>query len=402
MKMENITRSGRVLISERFTHSLIIGLAFCVVFLLVVLPAGLCVDQDVITLKQQQLHQTERFLKNNLDKLEQTEEKERTLLVELERLDFKIELINTQVRLLSLEQESLDQEKTEIVSEIAHRKTQIRQQELIICKRLKALYKRGEWTALRLFFNTHSISDIAHNLKLMKFIATEDLNLMNEHRRYLNILSLRETELITVEKDLARSSAEIARNNKENNQNRRMKEILLEQVRNKKEDYEQRCARLEQNRSELENWLKEHSDVPLKGSFQSLKKHLPWPVQGKIKRFFGRQINARFMTSTFSNGLLIAAEEGTPVCVIADGQVMYAGWFQGYGNLIIIQHINDFFSLYGHLSEIMVSAAQKVSELSIIGRVGDTGSDSGFVLYFELRDKGIPQDPVKWLSAEKK
>ncbi|MFC1850003.1 murein hydrolase activator EnvC family protein, partial [candidate division CSSED10-310 bacterium] len=119
---------------------------------------------------------------------------------------------------------------------------------------------------------------------------------------------------------------------------------------------------------------------------------------GKIKRYFGRQINPRFMTYTYCKGMLIAADSGTPVSVVADGVVRFADWFQGYGNLIIIQHDDQYYSLYGHLSEILVTVKNQVNASAIIGRVGDSGSDAGFVLYFELRRKGMALDPGKWLK----
>jgi len=356
------------------------------------------IEHHEILQKQHKLKQIENNLKTHLAQLEQAEQKEQTLIGELEGLDFAIGLMNTEVQMLLLQQNSLHQEKAEVSQEITQRQTSVREQEVILSKRLKAIYKRGEWTALRLLFNASSISEVAYNLKIMKRIAQVDLELINQHNRFVSILSDRKNELLELEKKIENTMFTIAQNKMDLIKKRRSREVILEQVHNKREYYEKHCARIEQYRKELENWLEQNAGIPLKGSFKELKSELPWPVKGRITRYFGRQINPRFQTYTMSNGILITAEEGTPVGVVADGVIQFANWFQGYGNLVITQHKDEYFSLYGHLSEINVNVGDNVSSQHIIGRVGDTGSDSGFVLYFELRHKGVPQNPTKWLS----
>jgi septal ring factor EnvC (AmiA/AmiB activator) len=85
------------------------------------------------------------------------------------------------------------------------------------------------------------------------------------------------------------------------------------------------------------------------------------------------------------------------VQAVLPGQVVYAGWFKGYGNLIIVDHGNELFTLYAHVSEIDVKEADEVRQGQRIGVVGDTGSLAGPRLYFEVRYRGRPQDPEEWL-----
>ena len=79
------------------------------------------------------------------------------------------------------------------------------------------------------------------------------------------------------------------------------------------------------------------------------------------------------------------------------GHVVYTGWFKGYGNLIILDHGNDYYTLYAHVAEILVKEGDDVRQAQRIATVGETGSLAGPRLYFEVRYQGKPQDPEQWL-----
>jgi murein DD-endopeptidase MepM/ murein hydrolase activator NlpD len=108
-------------------------------------------------------------------------------------------------------------------------------------------------------------------------------------------------------------------------------------------------------------------------------------------------VHPRFGTRTFRNGVDIEAPEGTEVAAVFGGHVVYTGWFKGYGNLIILDHGNDFYTLYAHIAEIGVKEGEDVRQGQKIGTVGDTGSLAGARLYFEVRYQGRALDPADWL-----
>ncbi|MEK7837764.1 MAG: peptidoglycan DD-metalloendopeptidase family protein, partial [candidate division NC10 bacterium] len=83
--------------------------------------------------------------------------------------------------------------------------------------------------------------------------------------------------------------------------------------------------------------------------------------------------------------------------VVYPGHVLYTGWFRGYGTLIIVDHGNDYYTLYAHAADIRVAEGDDVKQGQVIGTVGDTGSLQGPRLYFEVRHQGKPQDPEQWL-----
>ena len=135
------------------------------------------------------------------------------------------------------------------------------------------------------------------------------------------------------------------------------------------------------------------------------KRHgkLPFPVdRGTIEARFGRAVDRRFGTVTMQNGIDVRAPLGTPVHAIWQGKVAHAGWFRGFGNLLIIDHGDGIFSLMAHLDQLQKALGDAVRAGEEVGTVGDTGSLKGPYLYFELRDGQRPLDPEPWLRRSRK
>ncbi len=124
---------------------------------------------------------------------------------------------------------------------------------------------------------------------------------------------------------------------------------------------------------------------------------LPWPVRGAISSRFGRQASSRFGTSILRNGMEISCAEGQPVRAVHEGVVAFAGQFTGYGNLVIVEHGDRAFSLYGHLSTLQVTQGERVEAQALVGRSGRNPNGVP-ALYVELRVDGKPVDPLQWLQ----
>jgi septal ring factor EnvC (AmiA/AmiB activator) len=92
----------------------------------------------------------------------------------------------------------------------------------------------------------------------------------------------------------------------------------------------------------------------------------------------------------------IAAQNGTDIRSVFDGQVIFSDYFKGYGNMVIIDHGGGYFSLYGHASRLNKKVGAQVSRNEVIAGVGDVDSLRGSMLYFELRHQGKPVDPSPW------
>ncbi|MCK6428808.1 MAG: peptidoglycan DD-metalloendopeptidase family protein, partial [Burkholderiaceae bacterium] len=115
-----------------------------------------------------------------------------------------------------------------------------------------------------------------------------------------------------------------------------------------------------------------------------------WPAAGSVIATFDEARN---------KGIGIAGKEGDPVLAASDGQVVYSGsGLRGYGNLVIIKHTDDFISAYAHNRQILVKQGQTVKRGQRIAELGKTDS-SVPKLHFEIRQRGKPVDPLKYLPS---
>lgn len=116
-----------------------------------------------------------------------------------------------------------------------------------------------------------------------------------------------------------------------------------------------------------------------------------WPADGIVSSQFGVRDGA------MHEGIDIGLPEGRTVIASADGKVIFAGDHGGYGLVVIIQHEDNFFTVYAHNSKLFVKEAQKVKKGEKISLSGKTGKASGPHLHFEIRKESKPLDPLKFL-----
>jgi murein DD-endopeptidase MepM/ murein hydrolase activator NlpD len=123
------------------------------------------------------------------------------------------------------------------------------------------------------------------------------------------------------------------------------------------------------------------------------------PVNGYISDGFGMRRNPFSGEGRETHqGLDIAVDFGTPVASTADGLVIHAGPYSGYGNLVILYHSNGLTTRYGHLSRISVEAGQRVKRGDQIGHAGSTGRSTGPHVHYEIRDNDQPLDPMRYVG----
>ena len=122
------------------------------------------------------------------------------------------------------------------------------------------------------------------------------------------------------------------------------------------------------------------------------------PVNGKITSLYGPYKNPKYNITNFRSGIDIKADNGEPVRSVFKGKVLYSSWFKTYGNMIIIDHGKNFYTVYAHLEEVFKAKGDDVETGEVIATVGDTGSMTGAKLYFEVRHHGKPVNPLPWLK----
>lgn len=124
-----------------------------------------------------------------------------------------------------------------------------------------------------------------------------------------------------------------------------------------------------------------------------------WPVSGVVSSHFGFRVSPGGIGSTYHEGLDIASSYGNPVHATANGRITQAGWVNGYGYLVEIDHGNGIKTRYGHNSAILVSVGDQVVEGQTISLIGSTGNSTGPHCHYEVRVNGEAVDPTLFLPA---
>jgi septal ring factor EnvC (AmiA/AmiB activator) len=134
--------------------------------------------------------------------------------------------------------------------------------------------------------------------------------------------------------------------------------------------------------------------------FRKRKGRLSWPISGSVAIPYGSQRDPKFKTPVFRNGIYVSAPDDAVVRAAHKGKVVFADWFKGYGQLIILNHGGGYHTLYANLSEIFLKTGDIIEERAKMGRVGSSGLLNRPSLYFEIRYKGKTLDPTQWLEKK--
>ena len=170
----------------------------------------------------------------------------------------------------------------------------------------------------------------------------------------------------------------------------------LEAFRSRLAEREARRTALSQDAKALAALLKRLEAEAAKRTFKARPGTFPWPLEGRVLQAFGAPLEAGQLRA---NGLRLEAEEGTPVRAIARGQVVFADWLRGFGLMIIIDHGEGWLSLYGQAESLLYREGQQVEAGEVIATAGRSGGARSAGLWFELRQNGAPQDPIRWCVA---
>lgn len=131
--------------------------------------------------------------------------------------------------------------------------------------------------------------------------------------------------------------------------------------------------------------------------FAKQKGQLAWPLKGKVLARYGTKRNLGKLTW---KGIMIGANTGKDITASASGKVVFADWLRGFGLLIIIDHGQKYMTLYGNNDTLLKQAGEFVSAGEVIAQSGSDGMQNYSGLYFEVRYKGNPTNPLKWLDKK--
>ncbi len=312
--------------------------------------------------------------------------------------------------------------------------SKLKKQSLTISQRLssqqeelnKLLYRRyalGNQSYTRLILQSQNPSRISRDLKYQSYIAKAHTRLINGMQSNLNKIKKLDTKTTKTLQRVAELKEKKEGERKALQKQKSEKALVLKKLSKEISAQRGEISKLKRDEKRLSRLVvklskrakKKTPNEPKKKlsskvvarnqqtpdnrdagkKFSSLKGKLKLPVKGEVTNRFGRK---RQDGGISWKGLFIRAKEGASVKSVASGKVVFAEWMRGFGNLIIVDHGGGYMSLYGNNQTILKNIGEDVSGGDTIAAVGNTGGNKSNGLYYELRKKSIPFDPLKWSS----
>ena len=268
-------------------------------------------------------------------------------------------------------------------------------------KRLRALYKMHMLGRLDVAGMPSSVFDFFLRQNSMKSIVEFDFHVIDRQNRDLGRVEKLEEEMKKEVQARTLLEAELNDQIRINHSETQKKELILKEIRQKKKLSLAAVESLKLAALQLDSRMEAIQPAEVKksggNSFFDHQGRLMIPVEGEIISEFGSSTSGDYKAFTFQKGIDIKAERGEPVKSVFKGEVMFAQWLKGYGNVLIINHGDNYYTLYAHVEEMFKKEGEAVETGDVIATAGDTGSIKGLCLHFEVRHHGKPVDPMKWL-----
>lgn len=338
-------------------------------------------------------------LEKTRQSLEKAELKQRQVLSALYQLNKKIKRSVTERGKLSQQKSLLEVNIKTLSERVQDLDQKSGSQKALLAERLRAIYKLGGASLARFLVSSSNSATLERNLKVLGIVASRDLDLIKTYRQDLKelesqrrTLALRLEGLNEVEQRIANQEAALR---KEQN----LKSKLLDGIRKSKMFALNKIQDL--RKQSLKFNIEEAGifDLLFKPSFADHKGALPKPLEGTVVRRFGLMKGEDHPYTLTHKGIFISAAKGSPIKSVFDGKVSYVGLLPGFGNTLIVDHGDHYYSVYAHAEEVKVQLGDEIAQAQVIANVGHSVQEATPGLYFEIRHFSEPYDPQQWTKG---
>lgn len=349
-----------------------------------------------IDAKRKQLEDLERQLMKSRISIERKRKQEASLQKVLYKI--KRDLRETTAR---LEDEQLrlfrNRSRLEITEKkLDQAKAELNQKTLLLSERVKDIYKNGNIGYLELLFASKSITSFLDSSYYFQRLIEKDLELIKQIKQKKEEIEVQKKVLVDQKRMIEDLTQSIAFTKQKIGLQKNQQEYYLRVVESERAREERLYQELLKNSNEIKNYIRsimaQKRTIKRVGTGQFI-----WPTQGYISSGFGYRFHPIFRVSRMHTGVDISAPTGRSIVAADDGEVIFTGYWGGYGKATIIAHGKGITTLYGHQSRILVSNGQVVRKGEVIGSVGSTGWSTGPHLHFEVRINGTPVNPLGYL-----
>ena len=324
--------------------------------------------------------------------LVEEELKQRTVMSSLFEINRKMKKIVTERGTLEQERLSLESTTKDLATRLLELEGKLKIQKALMRERLSAIYKLGGQGIARILFSSTSSSQLERNLKILGIVAKKDLELIKDYSKTTIELENKRKKFTKRLANLRKVEEDIkSKEQKLSVQNQNKSKILNEIRKSKKFNLTKLSGLRSKTLKLASNDDSGMLDLLFRPIFFEQKGKLPPPVKGKVAKGFGLIHDREFNLSLSHKGIQYEHEIGSPIHAIFDGTVVYVGYVTGFGNTLILDHGDHYYSVYSKGNNFALSVGDTIKQNQIIGT-----SDS---LYFEIRHFSEPYNPQLWMKG---
>jgi len=353
----------------------------------------------------------ERQISEHQQRVRQMGEREQGVISRIDELDQKRKMTEQRIRVLELRNEKTKLAVEELRSEIQGTERELVSMKRVLEDRLINIYKYGGIAEFNLLLSASTAHEAMETTLLLNRIALQDEAMITDMLAKKERLGAAAAQLDAERKQLAANAAALERSRKTLREEIANSNTFLQKVRSERALHQRAVKELQDSQREIQATIMEmmrkkreaemrpdappvtREEVPSGG-----KLAWPLPSRGEITSDFGMRVHPTFKTRMMHTGIDIRMPSGTPVYAAGPGEVLYAGWLRGYGQIVIIDHGKELSSVYAHLSRLAVGEGDRVRKGQNIGAVGTTGTTTGAHLHFEVRVNGEAKNPMHYLG----
>ena len=362
-------------------------------------------DGNIDTQKAK-LKQIQKDIENHRSKTKELKREEINVVKQLSHLDKEISLSKQLLTELGRRERLLAAHIDSLRISVVYEEQILSYQQKRLAARLRQMYMQGPHYDLEVILASPNVMDASRRYKFLSMIAQRDANLVEEVSRKKSDFEREQATLTETMADIAALKSERYRESELLGASKDTRVSLLKSIRSEKTQHTQAIDELQRAEEQMKDLigrleqrrLADNDGSLPSGEFGKLKGKLIRPVDGKVTKKYGQDRHPKFGTVTFNNGVNIKAPAGAPIRAVATGKVEFVDWISGYGNCIILNHGDGYYTLYAHTAQIFVTLGQMVSQNEVIAEVGDSGSLNGFECHFEIRKSKQALDPMKWFA----
>jgi septal ring factor EnvC (AmiA/AmiB activator) len=350
--------------------------------------------------KNQRLQEVERELQEIEVWLSENSRLKQDWLKELRLADLEVQAVK---KTISQSNQRL-QKSLQSLEKLEEREVIIKNKHIDLSRSLfqhiKNTYKLQKSSPLKKLLEGESIDRFDQMMRFNSYITQATLELLNDYENSLNDLERNEKKALDLGENIQKTIKEKNQSLKSLQKQAKERLSLIGKIEEAKKDKELRYQQLRLERKTLEKLVQEilpeqpddeESDLP------DFETPLIAPLIGKISKRFGEKKEDDILAS---QGVEISAPAGTPVQAIHTGEVVFSDWLRGFGLLLIVDHGNNYMSLYGNAEALLKTKGDQVESGELIAEAGNSGARKESGIYFEIRHRGQPIDPEPWFASK--